>query len=156
MSRIEIDTPELKDVLLRSIDAEPNWLSGDLKNYPGTRKMDIPVQTEGDEKLLPPIQQGDLLKPLLMDILNFGLPYAYAKYKCLPSEDPEPFKCAQTNNPKTVIIVGAGIAGLCAGFELQHAGHKVQILEMQLRVGGRIKTFTEKQGFAKGLYVEGM
>ena len=156
MSRIEIDTPELKDVLLRSIDGEPNWLSGDLKKYPGASRIDIPVLSGEYDESFPPLQQGDLMKPLLMDILNFGLPYAYAKYKFFSAKDREPFKCAQTKNPKTVIIVGAGIAGLCAGFELQRAGHKVQILEMQKRVGGRIKTFAEEQGFAKGLYVDGM
>ena len=156
MSGIKIDTPELKDLVLRSIKWEPNWLSGDLKNYPGASKIVIPVLQQGNDESLPPLQQGDLIKPLLMDILDFGLPYAYAKFKCRSSEDPELFKCAQTNNPKTVIIVGAGIAGLCVGFELQRAGYKVQILEMQQRVGGRIKTFAEEQGFAKGLYVDGM
>ena len=147
MSRIEIDTPELKNVSFRSINEEPNWLSGDLKGYPDFHN---PVPKCDPDA---PLQQGDLIKPLLMDILQYGLPYAFAKFN---GEDPEPFRCAQTKKPKKVIIVGAGIAGLCAGFELQRAGHQVEILEMQQRVGGRIKTFGEEQGFDKGLYVDGM
>jgi len=47
------------------------------------------------------------------------------------------------------------MAGLSAAYELKKAGHKVQIIEMQERVGGRVKTFGEKEGFAKGLYVDG-
>lgn len=42
--------------------------------------------------------------------------------------------------PKDVIILGAGIAGLTAGYELKQLGHKVRIFEAQNRVGGRIYT----------------
>ena len=45
-------------------------------------------------------------------------------------------------NPKRVLIVGAGIAGLVAGQLLKQAGHDVIIIEANAnRVGGRIKTF---------------
>ena len=91
MSRIEIDTPELKNISLRSIDEEPNWLSGDLKGYPDARN---PTKYDRDA----PLQQGDLIKPLLMDILQYGLPYAFAKFNV---EDPDPtFKCSQTKKPR--------------------------------------------------------
>ena len=56
-------------------------------------------------------------------------------------------------------------ASLVATHELVRAGHKVTILEMQGRVGGRVKTLsgdggdkkTHKQEgkFAEGLYVDG-
>jgi monoamine oxidase len=52
---------------------------------------------------------------------------------------------------KRVIIVGAGMAGLVAGYELANAGHDPVILEAQNRVGGRIYTLRR---FAPGLYAE--
>ena len=151
---IEIDTPELKDINFRSINEEPNWWTGDLKNYPGTHLL-FNFQS-GNDKSYPPLQQGDLLKPFLMDILKNGLPYAYAKYGNGCKKDSKKSKRSQTKKPKKVIIIGAGMAGLCAGFELQRAGHQVEILEMLQRVGGRVKTFSEELGFAKGLHVDGM
>ena len=42
-----------------------------------------------------------------------------------------------------------------AARELKRVGHRVTILEMQERVGGRVKTFGENEGFAPGLYVDG-
>lgn len=52
---------------------------------------------------------------------------------------------------KRVIIIGAGMAGLVAGYELTRAGHDALILEAQNRVGGRIYTL---RTFAPGLYAE--
>ncbi len=42
-------------------------------------------------------------------------------------------------NPKgtSVVILGAGLAGLTAALELRNAGYKVQVLEYQNRAGGR-------------------
>ena len=42
-------------------------------------------------------------------------------------------------NPKgaTVLILGAGLAGMSAAYELRKAGYKVQILEYNARPGGR-------------------
>ena len=54
--------------------------------------------------------------------------------------------------PKKVIIVGAGLAGLSAGFELKKAGHNPIILEAQQRVGGRV--YTLRDPFTEGLYAE--
>lgn len=51
--------------------------------------------------------------------------------------------------------MGAGPAGLSAAYELTKVGHEVSIVEMQNRVGGRIKTIREKDGFSKYCHSEG-
>ena len=51
-----------------------------------------------------------------------------------------------------VIVIGAGLAGLSAAYELQQAGHEVMILEAQTRVGGRVSTL--RDFFSDGLYAE--
>src|SRR5215210_3126132 len=54
--------------------------------------------------------------------------------------------------PKKVIIIGAGLAGLSAAYQLTQAGHDVTILEAQTRPGGRVHTL--RDAFADGLYAE--
>jgi monoamine oxidase len=54
--------------------------------------------------------------------------------------------------PKKVIVVGAGLAGLSAAYELTHAGHDVTVLEARTRPGGRVHTL--RGIFAEGLYAE--
>ena len=51
-----------------------------------------------------------------------------------------------------VIIIGAGLAGLAAAYELSQAGHDVTVLEAQMRAGGRVQTL--RAPFADGLYAE--
>lgn len=58
----------------------------------------------------------------------------------------------QTPAPKKVVIIGAGMAGLVAAYELLRAGHEPLLLEAQYRVGGRILTIREP--FVPGLYAE--
>lgn len=58
----------------------------------------------------------------------------------------------RSGSSKKVLVVGAGLAGLSAAFELSQAGHDVTILEAQTRPGGRVCTLRE--GFAEGLYAE--
>src|SRR5258706_3005587 len=65
----------------------------------------------------------------------------------------------------SVLVLGAGLAGLLAAYELNKAGYKVRILEYQARAGGRNwslyggDTYTElggatqKVGFAAGHYL---
>src|SRR4051812_32381144 len=57
-----------------------------------------------------------------------------------------------TTQPRDVVIVGAGMAGLCAGYELLRAGHRPVILEARHRVGGRVCTLREP--FSDGLHAE--
>ena len=51
---------------------------------------------------------------------------------------------------KKVAIIGAGIAGLTAGYELSKLGHQVRIFEASERIGGRIHTHY----FSDGTYGE--
>ena len=53
---------------------------------------------------------------------------------------------------KDVIIVGAGMAGLVAAYELKRAGHRVTVLEARDRIGGRV--LTVRSPFSDGHYAE--
>src|SRR5438309_6288838 len=53
--------------------------------------------------------------------------------------------------PKNVVILGGGLAGLAAGYELKRAGHNVTILEARKFPGGRVQTIRD---FADGQYAE--
>jgi monoamine oxidase len=75
-----------------------------------------------------------------------------------------PVKLAGAKPGASVLVLGAGLAGLTAAYELRAAGYRVQILEYQPRAGGRCWTmrggdeYTELGGspqkieFAKGNY----
>jgi monoamine oxidase len=54
--------------------------------------------------------------------------------------------------PKRVVVLGAGLAGLSAAYELTRAGHDVTVLEARARPGGRVQTLREP--FSDGLYAE--
>jgi monoamine oxidase len=53
--------------------------------------------------------------------------------------------------PKNVVILGGGLAGLAAAYELKRAGHKVTILEARKAAGGRVRTL---RNFSEGQYAE--
>ncbi len=55
----------------------------------------------------------------------------------------------QTRAPKRVAVIGAGLAGLVAAYELTQAGHDVSILEARARAGGRV--YTLREPFSDGL-----
>src|SRR5256712_5724282 len=50
---------------------------------------------------------------------------------------------ARARTPKKVIVIGAGLAGLSAGYELTQAGHDVAVLEGGARPRGRGHTKRE-------------
>ena len=54
--------------------------------------------------------------------------------------------------PPSVIVIGAGLAGLAAARDLHRAGLRVTVLEARARVGGRVLTFREP--FQDGQYAE--
>jgi monoamine oxidase len=53
---------------------------------------------------------------------------------------------------KKVLVLGAGMAGLVAAYELTQLGHDVTVLEARTRPGGRVHTLREP--FSDGLYAE--
>lgn len=55
------------------------------------------------------------------------------------------------SNDKTVTVIGAGLAGLSAAYELHRAGWKVIMLEARPRVGGRVYSV---RSFAHGQVAE--
>jgi monoamine oxidase len=57
-----------------------------------------------------------------------------------------------TKKQKKVIVAGAGITGLCCGYELMKKGHDVTILEASGRYGGHV--FTGRDGLSDGLYAD--
>jgi len=73
----------------------------------------------------------------------------------LPSPDTLGFsqtRLERRGAPKRVIIVGAGLAGLSAAYELMQAGHDVTVLEARTRPGGRV--YTLRDPFPEGLHAE--
>jgi monoamine oxidase len=58
----------------------------------------------------------------------------------------------RTSSPKKVIVVGAGLAGLSAAYQLAEAGHDVTLLEATTRPGGLVQTLREP--FSDGLYAD--
>ena len=67
-------------------------------------------------------------------------------------KEDSPGKLKSNQPPKSIIIIGAGLSGLVAGFELKQAGHEVIILEARDRVGGRV--LTVRDPFSEGLFAE--
>jgi monoamine oxidase len=55
------------------------------------------------------------------------------------------------SNDRTVTVIGAGLAGLSAAYDLHRAGWKVTVLEARDRVGGRVYSL---RNFSNGLVAE--
>ena len=93
-----------------------------------------------------PLAPTDLLREFYLSIAIRGLKKTYEELK------PDHLHVDYVKKKGPVIIVGAGMSGLVAGYELKNAGYDVIILEMSERFGGRVKTVGEKEGFDRGLW----
>ncbi|MEP7338062.1 MAG: flavin monoamine oxidase family protein [Acidobacteriota bacterium] len=58
----------------------------------------------------------------------------------------------RVNAAKQVIVIGAGLAGMSAAYELTQAGHEVTVLEARTRSGGRV--WTLRDAYPEGMYAE--
>lgn len=75
----------------------------------------------------------------------FALPTLLASCKKSGSDDDDGITPVNKFKDYTVIVIGAGAAGLYAGWYLQERGFNVQVLEASDRVGGRVRQLS---GFA--------
>ena len=64
-----------------------------------------------------------------------------------------PGMLSSNGNAKKIIVIGAGMSGLVAAYELVRAGHDVTILEARDRVGGRVLTI--RSPFSNNHFAEG-
>jgi monoamine oxidase len=60
-----------------------------------------------------------------------------------------PFQLQPTNANKRIIILGAGLAGMCSAYELGKVGYECQILEARDRSGGRCWTLRGGDSFTE-------
>lgn len=60
---------------------------------------------------------------------------------------------APSRRQERIAVVGAGLAGLTAAYELAQRGHDVTVLEARTRAGGRV--YTMREPFPDGLHVQG-
>lgn len=112
------------------------------------------------DKTLPDKQSSDLNRRKFL-VRSVMASSSLALYGCgggssgEPSPPPPPRgdipgQVLTSGNPiQTIIIIGAGMSGLVAAYELSQVGHEVIILEARNRTGGRVNTlyspFTDGQ-----------
>lgn len=62
------------------------------------------------------------------------------------------YEISRSGAAKKVIVIGAGLAGMSAAYELVQAGHEVTVLEARTRSGGRV--WTLRDNYPEGMYAE--
>jgi monoamine oxidase len=110
-------------------------------------------------KFLPQFKRRWLLRSFAIAggaVLSSSLPYtrhSLTKETSARSANPlnELESIPNPHRPLQIVILGAGMAGLCAAYELEKRGHDCVILEAEpSHIGGRVRTLR----FAEGLYGE--
>ena len=99
-----------------------------------------------------------------MEVLDLVAPAAEYRVAFDPPRQSD-FALRGRANDTTVLVLGAGIAGLTAAYELEKAGYRCEIVEARDRPGGRTWTVrggtretdldgvTQTARFADGLYM---
>ena len=85
-------------------------------------------------------------------LLAVGMALVSCEDNQVETDHDSPGALSGTQLSKRVVIIGAGISGLVAGYELTRAGHDVTILEARNRVGGRV--FTLRTPFSDGHFAD--
>ena len=161
-----IKDPDLRKKLHLDDDGQDtestlNWLRSDVKEFEPDEESGGNDDVGNEDNSL---QQSDLLRRFYLSIARRGLKWTYnhSKHILTPDDLPHitdlsPFVNYHNiiKGRRPVIIVGAGISGLVAGYELKKAGYEVVILEMSQRFGGRVKTLGQAEGFDRGLHTDG-
>lgn len=101
-----------------------------------------------------------------MEVLNLVAPAREYRVAFDPPRTDD-FSLRGRVNDTTVVVLGAGIAGLTAAYELEKAGYRCEIVEARSRPGGRNWTIragttdtdldgiTQTARFSEGLYMNG-
>ena len=92
----------------------------------------------GNDAFLPAASRREFLRLLA---LTSATPLAATKMLAGVNE------ASKTGKPLKIIIAGAGLAGLCAAYELEKRGHQCVILEADgSHIGGRVRTLRLQDG----------
>lgn len=90
------------------------------------------------------MDRRDFLKHLSMSLAGMAMANGIAVAQSRGGLKP-------TGPPQSVVVLGGGLAGLAAAYELKRAGHTVTVLEARKQPGGRVRTL---RNFSNGLYAE--
>jgi len=122
-------------------DVEPSPMKGLRVPKSDMLKSLVSVKAISNRDSSMGLLHGDLSKRWMLDVAQTDIG---AVWKQRAHHDPASMEGVD------VVIVGAGISGLCAGHELKKMGVNVKILEATEVVGGRLKTLR----FAYGNHAE--
>lgn len=98
------------------------------------------------------VSRRDFLRITALASASMALTSCYLTPYKPESKSEIPGPLGLTTRAEKIAIIGAGMAGLVAGYELTRAGHQVTILEARDRIGGRILTL--RSPFSDGLFAE--